>query len=412
MRKPKLWWHARSRLRTPSAPLGAFAVALAAGGVIAQGPPNGGYRRPDARADGWTTATADSLGVDSKRLAALTQSVRAWPELGVHAILIERAGQLIYEEYFDGFDERWGQPLGRVSMSATQLHDVRSVTKSVVSALTGIALGAGAIKSLDQPVVEWFPEYADLNTAERRRVTLAHVLGMTSGLEWNEEVPYNDPRNDEIRMTRDTQPLHYALSPRFAHDPGSEFNYNGGLTHVMGAVLERATRTPIEEYVRTKLFVPLGITEFEWLGDLAGMPAAASGLRLKPRDVAKVGSLYLHSGRWNGTQIIPADWVDASTRRQFRFRSQGSRPAGGEYGYAYFWWYNCYPTPAGLIEARTAIGNGQQRIFVLPGLDMVVTILAGRYNDFTTGGSLGTRILLEHVIPAVRTGVRPGCPGA
>jgi len=412
MRKPRLWWHARSCIRTQRALVGACTLALVATRAMAQGPPSAGYRRPDARADGWMTANADSLGVDAKRLAALTQSVRAWPELGVHAILIERAGRLIYEEYFDGFDERWGQPLGRVSMSATQLHDVRSVTKSVVSALTGIALGAGAIRSLDQPVIEWFPEYPELNTAERRRVTLAHVLGMTSGLEWNENVPYNDPKNDEIRMTRDTQPLRYALSPPFVHAPGAEFNYNGGLTHVMGAVLERATRTPVEEYVRAKLFEPLGITEFEWLGDLAGLPAIASGLRLRARDVAKFGSLYLHRGQWNGKQIIPADWVDLSTRRHFRFRLQGTGADGGEFGYAYFWWYNCYPTPAGPIEARTAIGNGQQRIFVLPGLDMVVTVLAGRYNDFTTGGSLGTRVLREHVIPAVRMGVRPGCPGA
>ena len=410
MRKRRLWSHVRHRSRVPSGWLVVFGLTLVAGGAIAQGPTSAVYRPPGALADGWKVGNADSLGVDTKRLAALTQSVRSWPELGVHAILIERAGHLVYEEYFDGFDERWGQPLGRVTMSATQLHDIRSVTKSVVSSLTGIALGAGAIRSLDQPVVEWFPEYPELNTAERRRLTLAHVVGMTSGLEWNEEVPYSDPQNDEIRMSRDSQPLRFALSPRFVHDPGAEFNYNGGLTHVMGAVLERATKTSIEDYARTKLFAPLGITEFEWVGDLAGLPAIASGLRLRPRDVAKFGSLYLHRGQWNGKQVIPADWVDLSTRRHFRFRLQGA--GGGEFGYAYFWWYHCYPTAAGLIESRTASGNGQQRIFVLPGLDMVVTILAGRYNDFTTGASLSTRILRDHVIPAVRTGVRPGCLGA
>ena len=111
-------------------------------------------------------------------------------------------------------------------------------------------------------------------------------------------------------------------------------------------------------------------------------------------------------------QVVPAEWVDLSTRRHFRFPPRSGADAGGEFGYGYFWWYNCYPTTSGLIEARTAVGNGQQRVFVLPGLDMVVTILAGRYNDFTTGGTLGSRILREHVIPAVRTGVRSGCPGS
>lgn len=393
-------------------PTSLLAIGLLVTEAPAQGTPTVRYQPPRALNDGWRTTHAESLGVDASRLAALTRSIRAWPELGVHAIVIERAGRLIYEEYFDGFDERWGQPLGRVAMSAETIHDLRSVTKSVVSALAGIALGEGAIRALDQPVVHWFPEYPELDTAERRRVTLAHVLGMTSGLEWNEDIPYSDPRNDEIRMTRDSEPLRYALSRPFALAPGTEFNYNGGLTHVMAAVLERATKTPIEEYVRTKLFEPLGITRFEWMGDLAGMPAAASGLRLRARDLAKFGSLYLHGGRWNDKQVISADWVTTSTRRQFRFRPRTGADAGGEFGYGYFWWYNCYPAAAGLIEARTAVGNGQQRVFVLPGLDMVVTILAGRYNDFTAGSTLGTRILREHVIPAVRTGVRPGCPGA
>jgi CubicO group peptidase (beta-lactamase class C family) len=370
------------------------------------------YQAPPTLNDGWKIGNADALGVDSAQLAALTRSIRAWPELGVHAILIERRGQLIYEQYFDGFDERWGQPLGRISMKAESRHDLRSVTKSVVSALVGIAHGEGTIPSLDEPVIKWFPEYADLNTPERRRVTLAQVLSMTSGFEWNEDVPYNDPRNDEIRMTRDSQPLRYALSRPFAVDPGSDFNYNGGLTQVLAAVLERATKMSLEDYARSKLFEPLGITDVEWVGDLAGMPAAASGLRMRPRDVAKFGSLYLHEGKWNGKQVIPRTWIDLSTRRQFRFRARTGPDAAGQFGYGYFWWYNCYPSGKGLIEARTAVGNGQQRIFVLKELDMVVTILAGRYNDFTTGGTLGTRILREHVLPAVNTGVHAGCPAA
>ena len=393
--------------------VGAVALALVAPSVarthVVAG---GGYHRPATLADGWKTASAQSLGVDSAALGRLTGTIRGWPELGVHAILIERAGHLIYEEYFDGFDERWGAPLGRVSMTASVKHDLRSVTKSVVSALTGIAVSEGAIKSLEQPVVQWFPEYPELNTPDRRRVTLAHVLSMTSGLRWNEDVPYTNPLNDEIRMTRDSVPLRFALSAPFALDPGADFNYNGGLTQVMAAVIERATKMPLENYARTKLFEPLGITDVEWLGDLAGMPAAASGLRLRARDLAKFGSLYLHGGRWNGKQVLPDDWVAVSTRRQFRFQPRPGSNGGGEFGYGYFWWYNCYPTASGLVEARTAVGNGQQRIFVLPGLDIVVTILAGRYNDFTIGATLGSRILREHVVPAVQTGVHSGCPGS
>lgn len=379
----------------------------------AQNASSPGCLRPSLLADGWRTACAESLGLNPIRLAALTAAIRAWPELGVHAVLIERAGHLVYEEYFEGFDERaWSPPLGRRLMTQDSLHDLRSITKSIVSALVGIAVDARAIRSLDEPVVEWFPEYPELNTADRRRVTLSHVLSMTAGLQWDEEVPYNNPRNDEIRMTRDSQPLRYALSPAVVAVPGTGFTYNGGLTHVMAAVIERATKSPIEEYARTKLFAPLGITEFEWLGDLASMPSAASGLRLRPRDLAKFGSLYLHAGKWNGHQVLPAVWVAESTRRHVRFPPRAGPDARGDFGYGYFWWYSCYPSAAGRIEARTAVGNGQQRVFVLPGPDMVVTILAGRYNDFTTGSTLASRILRDHVIPAVQTGVRPGCPGA
>ena len=378
--------------------------------LAVQTPAPSAPHRPPVLADGWKTGSADSAGLDPARLAALTQSVRSGPDSGVHAILIERGGRLVYEEYFTAPDQRWGRSLGRVTMNAATIHDLRSVTKSVVSALVGIAVGEGASKSLDQPVVEWFPEYPELNTAERRRMTLAHVLAMTSGLEWNEEIPYTDPRNDEIRMTDHAQPLRFALAPRFLYPPGEEWNYNGGLTHVMAAVLERATRQSIEDYSRARLFAPLGIDTVEWVGDLAGMPAAASGLRLRPRDLAKFGSLFLHGGRWNGTQVIPARWVESSTRRHFKFRERTGADSTGQFGYGHFWWYNCYPTPMGLVEARTAIGNGQQRIFVLPGLDMVVTVMSGRYND-ASARALGTRVL-HQVLAAVRTGVTPGCPGA
>jgi CubicO group peptidase (beta-lactamase class C family) len=277
----------------------------------------------------------------------------------------------------------------------------------------------GAIRSLDQPVVEWFPEYPELNTPDRRRITLEHVITMTSGLDWNEDVPSTDPANDEIVMNAQAEPLRYALSRPIVATPGAVFDYNGGMTHVMGAVIERATKVPIEDYARLRLFEPLGIDKVEWVGNLAGMPAVASGLRLRARDLARFGSMYLHGGKWQGRQILPAEWVARSTRRHTRFtatpaRHRGNRevPDGGEFGYGYFWWYSCHPTKAGLVEARTAVGNGQQRVIVLPGLDMVVTMFAGRYNDVTVGNTLATRILREHVVPAVRTGLTTGCPGA
>src|SRR5688572_20558309 len=141
-----------------------FTVILFTPSVVPQESSRASYQIPTGRPDGWQTAVADSVGVDSIRLAKLTESMRAWPELGVHAILVERNGRLIYEEYFDGFDERWGQSLGRVKMTAESKHDLRSITKTVISALVGIANHEGVIPSLDEPIIKWFPEYPELNT--------------------------------------------------------------------------------------------------------------------------------------------------------------------------------------------------------------------------------------------------------
>ena len=229
----------------------------------------------------------------------MTGSIRSHPEHNVHAVLIERDGRLIYEEYFSGKDERRGQPLGVVTFTRDTLHDLRSVTKSVISALVGIANASGAISSLDAPLLNYFPEYSDLQVPERRRITIRHALGMSAGLEWNEDLPYTDPNNDEIVMDRSPDPVRYVLSRPIVAAPGSTWRYSGGTTEVLGAILQRATKQSLTAYARTALFAPLGITKFEWIGSRE-VPSAASGLRLRPRDLAKFGSLYLHDGQWNG----------------------------------------------------------------------------------------------------------------
>jgi len=390
-----------------------FALVLAVAllgpsGALPQASGAASDRAPASRNDGWSTAQPSSVGLDARRLTAMTAAIHADPELNVHAILIERNGRLVYEEYFDGVDERWGQPPEKVSMTMETKHDLRSVTKSVVSALVGIARGEGAISSLDQPLISWFPEYPELDTAELRRVTLLDALTMSAGFEWDERIPYTDARNGEIRMGRDPQPLRFVLSRPLVTEPGRTFNYNGGLPQAMASVVQRATKTPFIAYARERLFEPLGITDVEWRGTLGDLPAAASGLRLRPRDLAKFGSLYLHGGQWNGKQVVPADWIDLSTRRHVRLPPPPS--IDGEIGYGYFWWYSCQQTPVGLTEARFAVGNGEQRVIVYPGLKMAVTILAGRYNE-RGGSSVARNIVREHVLPALQTDIRTGCPG-
>jgi CubicO group peptidase (beta-lactamase class C family) len=360
------------------------------------------YAVPPALDDGWMTGSLEQVGIDRRRIEAMADWVRARPELNVHAVLIERSGRLVYEEYFSGKDERWGAPLGVVVFNRETKHDLRSVTKSVVSALVGIANRSGAIGSLDAPLLDYFPEYKDLQVPERRQITLRHALMMGTGFDWNEEIPYTDPKNDEIAMTRDPDPIRYVLARPIVAPPGTVWRYNGGTTQVLATIVQRATKQPLRDFAQSVLFSPLGVTDLQWLGRLAGLPSAASGMRLRPRDLAKFGSLYVHGGRWNDRQVIPPEWVRESTRRRLKLGSQDAR------GYAYQWWHTCYSTRNGVVEVPTAVGNGAQRIFLLRAQQTVVTILCGRYNDFSANPP--ERLLLDYILPALPPAPASACP--
>jgi CubicO group peptidase (beta-lactamase class C family) len=361
------------------------------------------YRVPTQLDDGWTTASLAAAKMDPAPLEAMTNTIRRYPVWNVHALLIERDGRLVYEEYFAGPDENWGRDIPRVVFDRTTKHDLRSVSKSVISALIGTLVAGGKIRSVDKPVADFFPERTDLAAADRRRITLRHILTMSAGLEWNEDIPYTDPKNDEIVMTRSADPIGYVLTRPFVSEPGAKWQYNGGTTQVLGVIVERVTGQPLNDYVRAALFQPLGITDFEWQGNLAGTPAAASGLRMRPRDLAKFASLYLHEGRWRDRQVLSPEWVRESTRPHLPLPQPVS--AYGSAGYGYQWWHNCFQTAWGDLEARVAVGNGQQRIFVFPQLKLAVTMLAGRYNDPTASG-LPQRLLLEFILPSLR--LKPG----
>ena len=148
-------------------------MGLTAGGAASSAPPSAyqpyRYRVPQTLDDGWTTASLDSVGMDRRHIEQMTEAIRRYADWNIHAVLIERDGRLVYEEYFAGEDQRWGRPLGRVHFDGHTRHDLRSVSKSVVSALVGIALASGALRSLDEPILGFFPEpeYADLATRSR-----------------------------------------------------------------------------------------------------------------------------------------------------------------------------------------------------------------------------------------------------
>jgi CubicO group peptidase (beta-lactamase class C family) len=346
---------------------------------------------------GWRTAGAREAGFDEGALAALTAAIRrggAYPN--IHAVLIVRDGRLVYEEYFAGEDERRGRRLGHVEFTQATLHDIRSVSKAFVGALVGIAIDQGLIASVDQPLLTFFPEHADLATPDLLQITLRHALTMSSGLRWDEATfPYTDERNDETGMDRSDDPVRYVLSRPLVAERGTTWNYSGGLTHVLAAIVQRASGRPLLEYAREVLFEPLGIRDVEWVGRLGDLPSAASGVRLRPRDLAKFGSLYLNEGRWLGRQVVPAQWVRESTARHVAIDSTGAE----YYGYQQ-WFLNRHDMGGRSVEVFSAEGNGGQRIYILPELRMLVTINAGNYNNRETR-LVPEQLLLDGILPAV-----------
>lgn len=348
-------------------------------------------------ADDWPTGRPGDVGLDSARLCAIGEFLDQSPGANVHAVLVVRHGRLVYETYRSGEDERWGRPLGVVSYTPEMKHDLRSVSKSVTSLLFGIALDRKIVGDVDQPVLAFFPDMAALRTPEKERITLRHLLTMASGLAWNEDRPYGRPSNDESRMIHSADPYRFVLAKPVAGKAGGKWNYSGGDTQLLAGVLQRASRKFIADFAKEVLFEPLGISDFEWLkmpGN--GETAAASGLRLRPRDMAKIGELVLRRGLWNGRRVISQAWIDDSTRPHMtNFDSYAS------IGYGYQWWTDFEERGGRRSSWFFAMGLGGQRIYIHPELDLVVVIMAGLYED-DSQDLLPYRILERYVIAAIR----------
>lgn len=346
---------------------------------------------PVSGVDDWRIETQAAAGLDPHMLCALIGKLDSL-DANIHSVLVVRHGALVFEHYRAGPDERWGTDLGPVAHGPDVKHDVRSVSKSVVSLLIGIALERKLIASIDEPVFTYFPERAKLRTPAKDRILLRHLLTMSCGLVWDEDRPYSDPQNSESLMIWAPDPYRYVLEQPVAREPGQKWNYNGGATQLLGGVIQRASKTWLSDFSREMLFEPLGITDFEWLKmPRSGEVAAESGLRLRPRDMAKLGQLMLARGVWNGKTVVPAQWIDESIKPHY---------ATVTMHYGYQWWIGSWPLGDEKIGWFEAFGLGGQRIMVVPGLDLVVIFTAGQYQVQeswrVTGG-----LFNDFILPAV-----------
>lgn len=351
-----------------------------------------------------TTAEPREVGLDENILNDLAARIRSSPKINIHSILIVKDNNLVFEEYFSGTDQNImridlsvrGLNGGVVEHDKDTLHDLRSITKSVTSALVGIAISEGRIPGVDANAHELFPEYSEQMAPDKRSLTLHHILTMSAGLDWVEGGAMEPRGNDEFRMTNSPDPVAFTLGRSLESKPGEDFTYNGGLPTLLGYLLERAYGKRGDEIVKEKLFDPLGIDDFEFRAMPSGLLAYAYGLRLTPRDMAKFGMLYLNDGRWGEKQIIPAEWVEASLEPHTELsRFPPLR------GYGYQWWLMRFESQENSIWVPNARGSGGQRIFILRPLNMVVVITAGTWNTPVRDRELRIdQVLIDYIFPA------------
>ncbi len=304
--------------------------------------------------NGWRTSLPEEQGIDSQILVAGGEYVRTQFPM-CYSVSVVRHGRLVFERYYNGV-----QP-----GDAT---NIMSVTKSVLSALTGIALEQKILQGVDQPIADYYPEYfTPALDPGKREIRIRHLLTMTAGLEWQEwgSVFY------QWLQSRDF--LRFAIELPLVSAPGGQFNYNTALTHLQSGILTRASGLTTLEFGRRNLFDPLGFTRFQWMTDPQGYNIGGAELYLTPRDMAKFGYLFLEQGYWEDRQLVPAAWVRESTSIKVADPNQT-----GFTDYGYLWWL-------GWIQGQwyfRAAGHGGQSIFIFPDLDMVVVLTAR--SDVTT----------------------------
>jgi CubicO group peptidase (beta-lactamase class C family) len=356
---------------------------------------------PEWTGDGWETASLESVGMDREPLRALLTLIGETPDHLIHGIVVVRGGTLVFEAYWPGTDLSpiTLEPVDRYFDRET-LHYVASVSKSITSALTGIALHRGLLESVHDSLFSFFPAYDTLRTDDNAGITLEHLLSFSSGLDWNEHVyGFDDPRDSHHRMFNTTDPLGFLLGRPVVDAPGSRFLYNSGDTNLVGEIVRRAAGAPsLVDFADEHFFGPLDIRSFDWWRfPLANeMAFASGGAFLRPRDMAKLGALYLGGGVWQGRQVVPASWVEASIAV--------ATPLEGEYrtvyGYGYNWWLGRSSFRGGRTEYFRASGWGGQEVYAFPALDLVVVFTAGGYY---AAGPLNVNDLLEDfILPAVR----------
>lgn len=326
--------------------------------------------------DGWRASTPEAQGIDSAKLDEMFKYIEK-SKFDIHSILIVKNGYMVTEAYYYPYKKEYK-------------HIINSAAKSITSALVGLALEDGYIKSTDQEVVDIFPDMDIANMDTRKKsMTIKNLLMMTAGLEWNEEGAYGSPGDSNTQMWAAPDQLQYLLDKPMKEEPGRSFYYNSGASHVLSAIVQKTSGKTSFNYATERIFKPLGIFNISWGIDKQGIYSGSSRIFIKSEDLAKYGYLYLNKGKWEGNQLIPEAWIEESTKKQI----DTPRGLAGRYGYGYQWWQNKF----GGYSAR---GFAGQYLFVVPEHNLVAVFTGGLApaNFYRP-----EELMDKYIIPAIKT---------
>ena len=322
----------------------------------------------------WSTSTPGKQGLDEQQFTRVNTRIKEnYPN--VYSLLVIRNGFLVFEKYYNGAEENSYNP-------------VYSVTKSVMSALTGIAIREKLISGTEQKAAELIHEYFDsIDNLKKKDITIENVLTMTGGLESID--------NNYNGYFSSSDWLRYALNKPLTDELGSKFVYNTGLTHILSGIIAERSNQNTKDFADKYLFEPLNIEVKRWDRDPSGCYGGGTGLYLTARDMAKYGNLYLNKGNWDGRQLIPEEWVAASSTKKVEVDK------GVDYGYL-FWISDMEnKTTEKTYNTYRADGAGGQKIVVIPETNMVIVVTAN-INARSKDGADTQRLVEDYVIPAIK----------
>ncbi len=343
----------------------------------------------------WKEATPQSQGMNVDSLNAFDKDIANGKYGPIDDMVVTRHGKLVYQKkYSNDYYKLYGDSLQIKSAlnphdpggpynyynpwwhpyyHKGDLHSLQSVSKTITSVIIGVAMARNEFPALSTTVLSFFDTTLIKDIDERKRkITLQHLLTMTAGFDWNEQVDYNDPRNDCTIMEASFDWIQYVINRPMSNEPGKLFNYNSGASQLLAYIFSKATGKDIEEYAAQYLFSPLGITEYYWKRIPYGLADTEGGLYLKATDLAKIYYLFLRNGNWNGKQIVTKEWVKASVTSFIKVTSTIQ--------YGYKWWLYAYGKDNSK-QAWAGSGFGGQWPIILPEYDIVVVFTGWNIKD-------------------------------